>query len=345
MGSLLIAGSANAQEPSLLRMMEAGHWKRARIIVRRRAEEDPKSAETAYLLSRVELAFSLTDDALRDAERAVALDPKRAEYHFQLARVYGELARTAHFLRQLGLVKHFKREAETARALDPSHLDARLGLMEFFVQAPQLLGGHKARALAMAAEVARIDPVAGQLAAARLAQDEKDPAREEAAYRSAAELDPRRYEAQIDLANFYYARKDYDASERHARKAIEIDPHDVRAWGRVAEICVVEHRLGELEELLSDAEAAVPDDLLAYHRAAEALLKAGQDLPLSERFFRKYLTREPEAAAPGLAETHLELGLLLEKEARKGEAIQELEIAVELKPALSAARKALGRLE
>lgn len=71
----------------------------------------------------------------------------------------------------------------------------------------------------------------------------------------------------------------------------------------------------------------------------------GQDLPRAETYFRKYLTQEPEAAAPDHGAAHWGLGLVLEKEGRKQDAIREVETASRLNPKLEGANKDLRRLK
>jgi hypothetical protein len=61
----------------------------------------------------------------------VAADGRNADYRYLLSGVLGQKAQRAGVLSRLGLARRFKREAETAVALDPKHVDARIALMEF----------------------------------------------------------------------------------------------------------------------------------------------------------------------------------------------------------------------
>jgi hypothetical protein len=79
-------------------------------------------------------------------------------------------------------------------------------------------------------------------------------------------------------------------------------------------------------------------------------LLAGKDLPRAERYFRKYLTQEPEGGSPPLAACHWRLGQLLEKLGKKDEAIKEIQMGIDLKPGLDkqnleVAKKDLKRLK
>jgi len=64
------------------------------------------------MLSRVRVAFGDFDRAIELAETAVRLNSNVAEYHWLLARACGERAKTSSFVKQLGLSKRFRQEAE-----------------------------------------------------------------------------------------------------------------------------------------------------------------------------------------------------------------------------------------
>ena len=57
------------------------------------------------------------------------------------------------------------------------------------------------------------------------------------------------------------------------------------------------------------------------------------------------MSQEPEELKPSLAAAHWRLGLTLEKEGRKSEAIAEMETALKLQPDFSPAKKDLKRLK
>ncbi|HLW79091.1 MAG TPA: tetratricopeptide repeat protein, partial [Terriglobia bacterium] len=324
-----------------------GHWKRARTIVEPRAAANPNDALTAYLLSQVKLAFGDVDGALKLVEKAVELDGGKAAYHYQLGVVSGEMAERASLFSKAGWARRFKSEAEKAAELDAHDLDSRFGLLEFDLQAPRLMGGGKDKARAMADEIAKIDPVRGDLAEARLALDAKDASRQEQAYLKAVAGGPRDYEVFQALADFYGAdsEKRYDLAERYARQAIHLEPGRVYAYSSLAVALAGAERWTDLDQALAEAEKNVPDDFTPYYQAGRTLLLGGKNLPLAEGYFRKYLSQQPEGEAPTLAHAHWRLGLVLEKEGRKTEAVSEVETALRLKPDLEEAKKDLKRLK
>jgi tetratricopeptide (TPR) repeat protein len=346
---LLAVPAHAAPDAATRRLLDAGHWKQARAILEPRVKANPSDAEAAALLSRVRQAFGSLDAALPLAETAVTLEPNVADYHWRLAEVVGQMAQRASVFKQIGLGRRFRQEAETAMKLDARHLDSRAGMISFYIQAPGIVGGDRKKADQLAEEIARIDPAAGFLARARVLVETKTAGDVEGLYRQAAEAarTPElklRATALLMNAALNAAPARLAAAEQAARALITIDPHRAGAYAGLAIAYATNHRFAELDAALAEAEKAVPDNLGPYYQAARVLVVQGTDLPRAERYLRKYLTIEPEGGAPGHAQAHWRLGLALEKQGRKPEAVATLEQAAKLNPAFEEAKKDLKRL-
>jgi tetratricopeptide (TPR) repeat protein len=345
---LPVAFLAAPGDQALQSLMEAGHWKRVRAQVMQRAQANPSDADLAYLLSRVKQAFGDLDGAMELAEKAIALDGRKPEYHSTLAQVCVQKAQFAGMFKALGLAHRFQREAQAVLDLDPKSVDAREGLVDFYLEAPGIAGGDKKKARVRADELVQIDAVKGYLALANIAQHEKDATRQEAALLQAVKANPKNYEAQAGLASYYASDgvKKYEPAEKQVREAlIKIDPGRSGAYAILAIVYAKQGRAGDLDALLAQAEKSVPDDLGPYYQAGRALLLDGKDFARAERYFRKYLTQEPEGFQPRWGAAHWRLGLVLEKQGRKSEAVAELRAAVQLEPQLDEAKKDLKRMK
>jgi tetratricopeptide (TPR) repeat protein len=344
----LISVLAAAPDPdSAEALVDAGHWKRARAIVEPRVAANPRDAQAAYLLSRIKLAFGDLDGALKPAQQAVALEDRNSNYHFQLARVYGEMADRASMFAAAGLAKKFKGEVDVSLARDPNNLEALEALMQYSFQAPGIMGGDKGKAYAIAEKLVQLSPARGYLAQAELAQEAKDFAKVEEYFLKAVQTDAKNYEAQTALARFYTLplHRKTEQAEKHAREAVRIDPLRAKGYSILAKVLALEQRWGELEAILSTSERNVPDDLSPYFEAANALLESGVDLKRGETYVRKYLAQEAEGEEPDAAHAHWVLGLSLEKQGRSAEAVSELEAAVQMDPRFKAGRDDLKRVK
>lgn len=285
-------------------LIAAGHWKRARALVEPHWRQHPEDALANFLMSQIRAAFGDRESPRDLAEKAVTLDPRVAKFHRQLAEVMGIEAEHANIIRQGILAARFKREIELALVLDQRDIQALRDLMEYYLLAPGLIGGDKAKAREVADRIAAIGAAEGFLARARLG----DPG----ALAHAVEVGPMSYKTRIALAGFLLSpdHRDLDTAERHAREALRMDPTRADAYAILAVIHADRGQWSQLETVLADSEAAVPDDFIPYYRAAEALITRGAETPRAARYLRKYLSQPPEGNQPTLAEAAKKLARL-----------------------------------
>ena len=337
----LAAGAAD--DPKTL--MDDGHFRRAKALLDAAPADDPR---TLYLRSRLTLITGDAQAALPLAERAAAAAPRDPDYRYQVAACVGTQAQKAGKLKALGLAKRFKREAEAALALDPRHLEAMDGLIGFYSQAPGIAGGDDKRAAALAESLVRIDPARGRLTQANLFFRDKHDDKGEQALRQALAAAPDDYQVRMTLARFLASdtRKQWEEAETHLRAALAIAPGRIGPYSGLAGLYAHLGRWDDLDKILAEAERAVPDNRGAHYQAGRILLGDDKEPARAERLFRVYLASEPEIGAPTLAHAHWRLGLVMEKEGRKPEALAEVQQALTLKPDLGDdAKKDLKRLK
>jgi len=257
------------------------------------------------------------------------------------------MAQRAGPLKQMGLARRFKKEAETAIQLDPRQIDARFALMLFHLKAPGIVGGDKKKASVMADEIVALDPVEGNIAKARLTLERHDTTGAEAFYRKAVEANPASYQAHVALANYcaLEAVHKWDVAEKHAVEARKIDPRRAGSYTLLASVYANQDRLSDLDAVLAEADTHAPDNRTPHYQAGRILLVRGKELDRAERCFRRYLEAEPEGNSPRHAHARWRLAQVLEKRGHKPEAIAELETALRLMPELQEAKKDLKRLK
>jgi tetratricopeptide (TPR) repeat protein len=336
-----ICGSwlACAQESAPEKLIEAGHWKRARAIVEARIREAPNDPLANFLLSQVRNAFGDRESPLPLAEKAVTLDGLRAKYHRQVAEVTGVMAQHSGMVQQLLLARRFRKEIDLALALDPHDVQALRDLMEYYLLAPGIAGGDQHKAGAVAERIAAADPAEGLLARARLAAFHKQAGENEALLRRAADAQPPRYRARMAAAQFFVSREpaDLKSAEQYAGEALQLDRTRVDAYAILAVVHASRSEWNQLEAILAESAKEVPDDPVPLYRAAEKLLALGQDLPRAERYLRTYLAQPAEGNEPTAAEARWKLGLVLQKEGRTSEAAEQWTESVRLDPESPAA--------
>lgn len=297
---LALAASTAETEPEIL--IRAGHWKRAQVLVEARIREVPNDALANFLLSQVRNAFGDRESPLPLAEKAVALDGRTAKFHRQVAECLGVMAQHANLVQQVLLARRFRKEIDSALALDPRDTQAWRDLMEFYLLAPGIIGGDLHKASDTAARIYRVDAVEGLLAQARLALYQKKTAEAEGLLRRASDLQPPSYRARIVLAQFYLSAANLDGAEQQARSALSLDGGRVDAYSVLAEIHAARSEWNGLDAVLSTGAREVPDDLTPYYRAAVRLFSLGRETGRAQHYVRVYLSQPTEGNEPTAAE-------------------------------------------
>jgi UDP-N-acetylglucosamine:LPS N-acetylglucosamine transferase len=307
--ALSLAGTCLSQRSSPAALIEYGHWKRARAVVEERLRNAPNDPEYLFYLSQIRNAFGDHSTPLPLAEKAVALSPRTAKFHRQLAEVLGVMAQYANPIKQLFLARRFRKEIDTTLALDPNDVQALRDLLEFYLLAPGIAGGDRQQAEIAARRIAKIDSVEGLLAEARIASFEKRTADAHAYLRRAVEDKPERYRARITLAQFDLQPEHTNPgeAEMQAKASLAIEGGRADAYAILAETYAGQSRWSALDALLADAARAVPDDRIAYYRAAERIVATGSELPKAEQYLRMYVAQEPEGNEPALGDAKREL--------------------------------------
>ena len=192
------------------------------------------------------------EKAVAHGEEAVKLDPGNAEYNRWLGRAYGEQAEESH---SFSLARKVKQAFEAAVRLAPTSISARRDLMQFFAEAPWIVGGDKQKAKEQVEAISKIDVVEGHLARGAYFAAEKKWREAEAEYAAALDGHSSHFNSYMEAAEFFEQRNQPEQIEKAVRSAARIDSKDPR---------------------------------LAYYNAVSLVLK-GNDLPTAERLLRSYV--------------------------------------------------------
>jgi tetratricopeptide (TPR) repeat protein len=309
------ATSVRAADPPAVeegvRLFREGRFEEARAALTPAADAKPAHATAVFYLGRIAFARDESKEAERRFEAAVALDERSSTYHMWLGRAYGSQAQRAGKLSQIGLAKKTKAEFERASALDPDNLDAREDLMQYYLQAPGMVGGSVAKAKVEAAEIQKRDPLRGALAYASVAQDQKDFAEAEREYRSAVASFPDSLNARYALGSFFTRRERYD----------------------------------EAFAVFDSVLAARPDELIALYLIGRTGAISGQRLDRAEQALKDFLAAPPRPNSPRPAGAHWRLGMIYEQQGRKDLAAEEYRKSLAIDPGFAEAKKSLAKLK
>jgi tetratricopeptide (TPR) repeat protein len=243
-------------------------------------------------------------------ERAVAAADGSAVAHFWLGRAYGEQAQRANVLRQASLARKTKGHFDRAVQIDPEYLDAREGLLQYYLLAPGMLGGSEEKARAQAEEIRRRDPYRGAFAAGRIAARRK-------AWGEAA--------------------REYDGLAAQF-------PDSAAPWLSLVSIHAQQRRWDEVFRIADRLQRVQPGSTLALYLAGRAAAETGEQLERGDEALTRYLAAQRKPGEPAPANAHWRRGAIRERQGRRDLARADYEAALRLDPELKAAREAIARL-
>ncbi len=295
-----LGGSGFAQDDLVgaIRRFKQSDFAGAKKAFQALAKQNPKSPEISFYLGRHALIDGDTKGAIEFFERAVKLAPKNGEYHFWLGRTLGLAATEANPIRMAMLAKKVKSEFETAVKLDPTLIDARFGLLDFYMMAPGLMGGSEEKAMEQAAEIRKLDPMRGHSASASIYRRQKKQDLVEKEYAAAIAAFPKDPLPRIWLSNYYSGTSDYDRARQQLEAALNVHPDSM----------AVQFQIGRLAAL------------------------SGKDLERGEAMLKTYLKYTPKEDEPSIAAAHYRLGGVYEKQGKKDLARQHYAIALKAFP-------------
>ncbi len=197
-----------------IKQFENNEYDKALKTLKAIKSDHPNYEKALFFLGKTSFALDEYSDARDYFKKAIKIDGNVSQYHTWLGNSIGRMAQSAGKLKQGMLAPKIKNAYKRATELDPGDMDAQWGLMEFYSQAPGMLGGSWEKALEAAEAVYKIDPIEGHRAKATVYNRKEDYDLAEQEYVQMAKLDDRYL---YTLGLFYQGRQKFE----HAFQAFE----------------------------------------------------------------------------------------------------------------------------
>ncbi len=306
---LLISTQAIAQTniEKAKKLWEAKNNAEAKKILSAIDDDNKDYAAAQFYLGRISVDENNFDAASDFFEEAVDANDKIAEYHLWLGNTYATIAQSSNMFKQGMLAPKMKSEWEKAVSIDPTLIDARRSLVQFYLQAPSFMGGSIDKAKEMAKEIIKIKPADGHLQMGNIYLKENNPQAAEKEYNEAIKTDPTYISI---LGSFYLSQKQYD-------KAFAF---------------------------FEDAVKKNSADYISIYQIGKTSALSGQKLDKGEECLKKYLGYTPKKNEPSHAGANMRLAQVYEKQGKKTEAKKLFEAAYQADNKLKEAKEGLERL-
>lgn len=305
---IFLSGSAFGQSVDNARKLwESKKSAEAKAMLRGIKEENKEYADAQYWLGFIAYSESDFDTAEEYFESAIDANDKKAEYHNWYGNTLGAIAGKSNMLKQGMLAPKMKSAWETAVSLKPDYIDPRISLIQYYLQAPSMMGGSVDKAIEMANQIKKLKPAEGYRQMGNIYYREEKYAEAEKEFIAMANAD-KTYESA--LANYYVNQKQY-----------------AKAFG-----------------LYEKTLAQHPDDMLAAYQFGKVSALSGERLDKGEAYLRNYLVYTPKPNEPSHAGAHMRLAQIAEKRGNKAEAKKLFETALKGDGSLKEAKEGLERV-
>lgn len=284
----------------------------AKTEVRALLKRNEKDDVALHCMGRILIAQDNSKEAIGWFEKAIDANDKSSAHHLWLANSLGDQADHTSKIKLPFLARRIKGEFDKAAQLDPTSIDARHGLIQFYSQAPGVMGGSMDKAKEQAREIGKLSAWRGHYEMAQLLERDKNVAEAEKELAAAVTAAPDSTEPYLYLGSFYRRQKRWDDAVKTYDAGIQRRP-----------------------------------DATGFHlNVAYTLNQAGQHLERGEQETRTWLANAPATASKlNQATAHYLLGQFAEKAGKKDVAKTEYQQALAIIPTHSDAKRALEQLK
>ena len=178
------------------------NFEQSKVLFQNYLKDNPSSLKTLEYLGDIEGQNKSWDNAIYYYKKLKQLKPSEANYYYKYGGVLGMKAKESNKFKALGLISEVKSSFEKAISLNSKHIEARLALVELYLQLPGIVGGSEKKALLYANEIAQISAVDGYLSKGHIAEYFGRFKEAEVQYKKAVEISKSKNAYRI-LANLY----------------------------------------------------------------------------------------------------------------------------------------------
>jgi tetratricopeptide (TPR) repeat protein len=180
----------------------SNNYEQSKVLFENYLNNNPNNLKTLEYLGDIEGQFKSWDKAIYYYKKLKLIKPTEANYYYKYGGVLGMKAKSSNKFKALGMISEVKLSFEKAISLNPKHIEARIALVELYLQLPGIVGGSEKKALLYANEIAQISAVDGYLSKGHIAEYLGRYKEAEVQYKKAVEISKSNNSYQI-LANLY----------------------------------------------------------------------------------------------------------------------------------------------
>jgi tetratricopeptide (TPR) repeat protein len=326
-----------------IRFFDDGKIEQSKELFLDVVKEDPRNPEALYYLGWLTLNSDY-EKAIEYLENAIHLNGVIAKYHLMLGNAFGIKAQRAGIFAKMGAASNCKEQYLTAISLDAKLTEARVNMIEFYLQAPGIVGGSVEKAAAQADTIKQYDPYAGYIAEARIHDYQKEKEKQEECYRKAISIDPKKVSAYKSLWLLAMGENDGTKADAVFKKAAAAVENKSDLYFQAGLYYLEKSDFAKARSMFEEALKRDPLNSAVYYQYGKLALLSGTDLYQGLVYFEKFLKMPQAKNAPSIDNTYWRMGMIYEKLGKADSARIAYRKSLELNPNHENAKKALEKL-
>lgn len=290
-----------------IQLYKEGKLKEAKANLEDYSSKDEAYEKARYYLGRIAFDQEEYSNAIDYFKDAIKKNDQSADYYAWLGNAYGVYTQNISKIRQGMVAPKIKKNYEKAVAIDPENLDAQWGLIEYYTQAPRMMGGSMEKATATANVILSFNKKEGYRALATVYQRDEKYIEAEKAFIELVALDSN---YATSLGTFYQTREMYDKAFLHFEKM----------------------------------SASQPENTNAIYQIGRTSALSGLQPEKGIKSLETYMTLELQEGSPSYAAAKMRLAMIYEKMGNKAKAKALYEASLNEDPKMQLAKEGLKRV-
>ncbi len=220
---------------------------------------DDGNAEAHYQLGLVYLMrqFRDEDEAVDQMEKAIDLNSNNADYQYGYGAALGMKTQHAGVIKQAFLAPKVKNAFLKATQLNPAHVQAHIGLAQYYLNAPSIMGGDTEKGWQEIETAIKLDEYQGRVTKSRLLQTAKRLPEAESELKTLTSRMPKDWRVWKTIGYFYYQQKRHDEAISAMNTYVGLRPDTADAHKSLAE---VQLQKGDYDAAMANLKKALSID-------------------------------------------------------------------------------------
>ena len=150
------------------KLFQAKKYDEAQILFEEVLKTKPSDSKAIEYLGDIASYKKSWQKAIEYYKKLKELKPSEANYYFKYGGALGMRASEVNKFKALGMADEIRKSFEKAIELNPKHIQARWGLVEYYLHLPGIFGGSESKAIFYSNELLKLSQVDGYLSRGKI---------------------------------------------------------------------------------------------------------------------------------------------------------------------------------